>query len=111
LMLREAFATSVVLLINEAIPVPDPPPDTDRLACGLSCWYCSAQARAKFTIVSEPILLRYSVDSVGDVLMSPARAEQAVVISNRTTNSSEIFGCIQMIIAIVGAPIKEFIAC
>ena len=54
-ILREAFAISTVPFINAAIPVPEPPPVTEILTAGFILWYSSAQARAKFTMVSEPL--------------------------------------------------------
>lgn len=65
LIFRDALAMSVVLLISDAMPVPEPPPETDKFDSGLICWYCSAQARARLTIVSEPVLLIYSLESGG----------------------------------------------
>ena len=65
LIIRDALAMSVVLLISDAMPVPEPPPETDKIDCGLIWWYCSAQARARLTIVSEPVLLIYSFESGG----------------------------------------------
>ncbi len=48
------MAISTVPLIKAAMPVPDPPPDTSTETEGLIVAYSSAQACAKFTIVSEP---------------------------------------------------------
>ena len=53
---------STVPLINAAIPVPEPPPVTESLTAGFIFWYSSAQARAKFTMVSEPL---FSINVTG----------------------------------------------
>ena len=50
---REALARSIVPLIRDAIPVPEPPPLTEMLTSGLT-WYCSAHASARLTMVSDP---------------------------------------------------------
>ncbi len=52
---REALAISTVPLIKAAIPVPEPPPVTESLTLGFITWYSSAQARARFTMVSDPL--------------------------------------------------------
>jgi len=80
LILRDALAISVVLLIREAIPVPEPPPVTDILDDGLICWYCSAHARARLTIVSDPTLFRYSLESGWGASSLPGCVEQAAKI-------------------------------
>src|SRR5512142_587725 len=46
---------STVPLINAAMPVPDPPPDTSTDTAGSTFAYSSAQACARLTIVSEPV--------------------------------------------------------
>ncbi len=45
------------------MPVPEPPPVTEILLSGLRFWYVSAQARAKFTIVSEPLFSMVSLEA------------------------------------------------
>ena len=45
---------------------------------------------------------------MGEVLPSPAPEEQAEIISTTSIASCVIFGCIQMIIAILYLPIKEY---
>jgi hypothetical protein len=58
--------------------------------------------------VSDPTLFKYSFDSVGEMLPLPAPEEQAEIISTTSIASCVIFGCIQMIIAILYLTIKEF---
>ena len=58
--------------------------------------------------MSVPSLFRYSVEPVGDVSPPPAPVEQAEIISTTRIASCVIFGCIQMIIAILYLTIKEF---
>lgn len=77
LICLEALAISVVLLIKEAMPVPEPPPDTDIFVSGLISWYCSAQAKARFTIVSEPVLLMNLFESEEGDSSVPGCEEQA----------------------------------
>src|SRR5713226_4996764 len=53
-ILRLELARSSVPLINPAMPVPEPPPETEIETAGLIRPYSSAQACARLTIVSEP---------------------------------------------------------
>ncbi len=41
--------------MSAAIPVPEPPPDTSTETVGSTVAYSSAQAWARFTMVSEPV--------------------------------------------------------
>src|SRR2546427_12583155 len=51
---RLQLAMSTVPLINAAIPVPEPPPDTSTDTIGFTLAYSSAHAWARLTMVSEP---------------------------------------------------------
>ena len=42
-------------LISAATPTPEPPPDTSTETAGSTLAYSSAQAWARFTMVSEPM--------------------------------------------------------
>jgi hypothetical protein len=46
---------SAVLLMSAAMPTPEPPPETSMETFGSTLAYSSAQAWARFTIVSEPM--------------------------------------------------------
>ena len=54
-MLRLALAISIVPLTKAAMPTPEPPPETSTSTSGVTFLYSSAQAWARFTIVSEPL--------------------------------------------------------
>ena len=71
------------------MPVPDPPPVTERLTSGLTTWYSSAQARAKLTMVSEPL---FSINDAGagDLSGDVAGSEQLVVDSRINTTNNGI---------------------
>src|SRR3989338_7167800 len=58
LMFLELMVMSQVALIKLAMPFPEPPPVTATNSCGLFSIYFSAQAWAKLTIVSEPLICR-----------------------------------------------------
>lgn len=89
------------------MPVPDPPPETAMLVCGLTSWYSSAHARARFTIVSDPVLFIYSLDSEEGGASEPGCEEQA---ANKIINRINVFinlVNIRMIIATLIQRIKD----
>ena len=81
---------STVPLINAAIPVPEPPPVTESLTAGFIFWYSSAQASAKFTMVSEPL---FSINEIGSDELSDElkRGEQLVTKMIQTGKTRRIF--------------------
>ena len=54
-MLRLQLAMSIVPLMSAAMPSPEPPPETSISTFGACFLYSSAQAWARFTMVSEPL--------------------------------------------------------
>src|SRR5215211_5332427 len=84
LILREALAMSTVPLMREAIPVPDPPPVTEIRISGCAAWYRSAQARARLTIVSEPLFSIYVAEE-SDAVSVDEEAGPHDVNKTRTT--------------------------
>ena len=88
---REALAISTVPFINAAMPVPDPPPVTERMTSGLTTWYSSAQARAKLTMVSEPL---FSINDTGaDELSGEVVGSEQLVKESRinaTNNGNDL---------------------
>src|SRR3954469_5900427 len=77
--LRLALARSAVPLIRAAIPIPEPPPETSTDTPGSTLPYSSAQAWARFTMVSEPMSWM-DVFLAVSVFLQPAARKAAAAI-------------------------------
>src|SRR5687768_8084825 len=89
---REQLAMSQASLIRAATPWPDPPPFTSTEMEGSTWEYASAQAMARLTMVSDP-MLRMAVFLPPELeplpLLSPLGL-QPVEMSPRASNAMEV---------------------
>jgi hypothetical protein len=87
---REALAISTVPFIKEAIPVPEPPPVTESCTAGFISWYFSAQAKAKLTIVSDPLFSMVEIGAEepsegGEIWEQPGKNNAQIETTNNMT--------------------------